>query len=70
MSTRIESDSMGTIEVPNDRYYGAQTMRSRMNFRIGEERMPTDIIRAFGILKKAAAQTNQALGNLDATIAD
>ena len=70
MSTRIESDSMGTIEVPNDRYYGAQTMRSRMNFRIGEERMPTDIIRAFGILKKAAAQTNLALGNLDATIAD
>ena len=70
MSTRIESDSMGTIEVPNDRYYGAQTQRSRDNFRIGEERMPTDIIRAFGILKKAAALTNHALGELDAGTKD
>ena len=64
-STRIESDSMGNIEVPSDKYYGAQTARSKMNFRIGEERMPHEVIRAFGILKKAAAQTNFELGLLD-----
>lgn len=62
---RVESDSMGTIEVPSDKYYGAQTARSKMNFRIGEERMPHEVIRAFGILKKAAAQTNFELGLLD-----
>ncbi len=67
---RIESDSMGTIEVPGDRYYGAQTMRSRMNFPIGEERMPTEIVRAFGFLKKAAAITNHSLGNLETEIKD
>ncbi len=67
---RIESDSMGTIEVPKDRYYGAQTARSRMNFPIGGERMPTEIIRAFGYLKKAAALTNHALGNLEDEIKD
>ena len=64
-SMRIESDSMGNIEVPSEKYYGAQTARSKMNFRIGEERMPHEIIRAFGILKKAAAQTNFELGLLD-----
>ncbi|MBK8173113.1 MAG: class II fumarate hydratase [Sandaracinaceae bacterium] len=62
---RVESDSMGTIEVPSDKYYGAQTARSKMNFRIGDERMPLEVIRAFGILKKAAAQTNFELGLLD-----
>ena len=54
MSTRIESDSMGTIEVPNDRYYGAQTQRSLQNFPIGVDRyrMAPSIVRAMGILKK------------------
>ncbi|MGB8224767.1 MAG: class II fumarate hydratase [Polyangiales bacterium] len=65
MTTRVETDSMGPIEVPADKYYGAQTMRSRMNFRIGEERMPIEIVSAFGILKKAAAITNHELDNLD-----
>ena len=64
MKVRVESDSMGTIEVPADKYYGAQTARSKMNFRIGNEWMPTEVIRAFGILKKAAAITNSELGNL------
>ena len=49
MSTRVESDTMGQIEVPNDKYYGAQTARSLMNFDIGGEKMPTEIITAFGI---------------------
>ncbi|MEM9072130.1 MAG: class II fumarate hydratase [Myxococcota bacterium] len=67
---RTESDSMGAVEVPKDRYYGAQTMRSRMNFPIGTERMPVEIIRAFGYLKKAAAITNHKLGNLETEIKD
>jgi fumarate hydratase class II len=70
MTTRVESDSMGPVEVPADKYYGAQTMRSRMNFRIGEETMPIEIVRAFGILKKAAAITNNELDNLDEEICD
>jgi fumarate hydratase class II len=70
MATRVETDSMGPVEVPVDKYYGAQTMRSRMNFRIGQETMPIEIIRAFGILKKAAAITNQQLGNLEQDICD
>jgi fumarate hydratase class II len=70
MATRIESDTMGNVEVPSDKYYGAQTARSKMNFRIGEERMPKEIVRAFGILKKAAAVTNQELGLLDGKLAD
>jgi fumarate hydratase, class II len=65
MATRIETDSMGPIEVPTDRYYGAQTARSMIHFRIGWERMPGEIIRAFGILKKGAAQANRELGVLD-----
>ena len=65
MTTRVETDSMGPVEVPADKYYGAQTMRSRMNFRIGEETMPIEIVRAFGILKKAAAITNKELDNLE-----
>ena len=55
---------MGKIEVPADRYYGAQTMRSRLNFRIGEERMPREIVRSFGLLKKAAALANRLLAGV------
>ena len=62
---RVESDSMGTINVPADKYYGAQTARSLANFDIGGERMPTEIITAFGILKKAAALANHKLGLMD-----
>ncbi len=61
---RIESDSMGTIEVPVDCYWGAQTARSLHYFAIGDDRMPQELIRAFGILKKAAAIVNQDLGKL------
>ena len=61
---RIESDSMGKIEVPADRYYGAQTARSLIHFNIGRDTMPPELIRAFGILKKAAALVNQDLGKL------
>ena len=61
---RIESDSMGKIEVPNDRYYGAQTARSLIHFDIGRDTMPPELIRAFGILKKAAALVNQDLKKL------
>jgi len=62
--TRVESDSMGKIEVPADRYYGAQTARSLIHFNIGTDTMPPELIRAFGILKKAAALVNQDLGKL------
>lgn len=61
---RIESDTMGTIEVPADKYYGAQTARSLHHFAIGIERMPRELIRALGILKKAAAAVNRDLGTL------
>src|SRR5215475_5186212 len=64
--TRTETDSMGPIEVPADRYYGAQTARSLIHFAIGQDRMPAELIRAFGILKKAAALVNQDLGKLPA----
>ncbi len=70
MTTRVETDSMGPIEVPADKYYGAQTMRSRMNFRIGKEKMPIEIVHAFGILKKAAALTNHELDNLEKDVCD
>ncbi|MBX6368148.1 MAG: class II fumarate hydratase [Rhodospirillales bacterium] len=63
--TRQESDTMGTVEVPADRYWGAQTQRSLQNFRIGGERMPEPLIRALGIQKQAAARANMALGALD-----
>ena len=66
MKTRTETDSFGSIEVAADRYWGAQTERSRNNFRIGEERMPRPLIRALAIVKLAAAETNRALGLLDA----
>ncbi|MBV9523208.1 MAG: class II fumarate hydratase, partial [Alphaproteobacteria bacterium] len=62
---RQESDTMGTIAVPADRYWGAQTQRSLENFRIGGEEMPTPLIRAFGIVKQAAAAVNMRLGRLD-----
>jgi len=64
--TRIESDSMGKMDVPADRYYGAQTARSLIHFAIGKDTMPPELIRAFGILKKAAALVNQDLGKLSA----
>jgi fumarate hydratase class II len=63
---RIESDTMGTIEVPADHYWGAQTERSLHHFAIGHETMPPALIRAFGVLKLASAQVNHALGKLDA----
>ena len=66
MKTRTETDSFGPIEVPADRYWGAQTERSRNNFRIGEERMPRPLIDALAIVKRAAAETNLELGSLDA----
>ena len=67
---RIESDTMGTIEVPADRYWGAQTQRSLENFKIGGERMPRSILRAMGIVKHASASANQKLGRLDTELAD
>ncbi len=70
MEYRTERDSMGEVQVPANRYWGAQTQRSSENFRIGGERMPLPIIRAFAVLKKACAATNRALGLLDAERAD
>jgi fumarate hydratase class II len=69
-SIRVESDSMGTINVPADKYYGAQTARSLANFDIGGEKMPAEIVRAFGILKKAAALANNRLGLMDEATRD
>ena len=65
MKTRTERDSIGPVEVPSDRYYGAQTQRSFENFKIGGERFPREFIRAYGILKKAAASVNNAFGVLE-----
>jgi fumarate hydratase class II len=67
---RIESDTMGELEVPADRYWGCQTARSLMNFDIGNDTMPRPVIRAFGVLKQAAAQTNVDLGEIDAEIGE
>jgi len=64
-ATRVETDTFGPIDVPADRYWGAQTQRSRQNFRIGTERMPPPLIRALGIVKLAAAETNLKLGLID-----
>jgi fumarate hydratase class II len=64
--TRTETDSFGPIEVPADRYWGAQTERSRQNFRIGQDRMPIAIVHALGIVKLAAVETNRELGLIDA----
>ncbi len=69
-NTRIESDTMGEVEVPADRYYGAQTQRSIDNFPIGSERMPLPLIHALGIQKQASAQANLALEQLDEKVAD
>src|ERR1700693_3781448 len=64
-ATRSETDSFGPIEVPADRYWGAQTERSRQNFRIGHDRMPMPIVRALGIVKLAATEANRELGLID-----
>ena len=69
MDYRTEKDSMGPVEVPNDRYYGAQTQRSLNNFKIGKEHFPREFIRAYGIIKKAAAIVNSAAGLLDPQLA-
>jgi fumarate hydratase class II len=69
-ATRTETDSMGEIEVPADRYWGAQTQRSLHHFSIGTDHFPRPMIRALGLLKKAAAQANVELGELDAELAD
>ncbi len=68
--SRTETDSFGPIEVPADRYWGAQTQRSLANFKIGTDRMPPSLVRAFGIVKKAAAAVNAEAGKLDKGLAD
>jgi fumarate hydratase class II len=65
---RIEADTMGELEVPADRYYGCQTARSLINFDIGQDTMPRGVVRAFGILKQAAAKVNADLGQLDSDV--
>ena len=65
---RTETDSFGSIQVPADKYWGAQTQRSLGNFKIGSERLPRTLIRALGIVKRCAALTNIAQNNLDAKI--
>ncbi len=70
MNYRIEKDTMGEVQVPADKYWGAQTQRSKENFRIGDGRMPIEIVKAFGYLKKAAAATNLELGVLPKEKAD
>jgi len=70
VSTRTETDSFGPLEVPSDKYWGAQTQRSLGNFKIGIETMPPALIRALGIVKKAAALTNKDLDNLESNLAD
>ena len=67
-SFRVETDSFGPLDVPADRYWGAQTQRSLQNFKIGVETMPSSIIRALGVVKRCAALANMKLGNLDETI--
>ena len=69
-ATRTESDTMGALEVPADRYYGCQTARSLLNFDIGHDRMPIRVIRAFGILKQASAATNVTLKQLDEDVGE
>ncbi|MCG5236201.1 class II fumarate hydratase [Xanthobacter oligotrophicus] len=70
MSTRIETDTFGPIEVESDRYWGAQAQRSLGNFKIGWEKQPLPVVRALGIVKRAAAEVNRDLGRLDPKIAD
>ncbi len=69
-ATRTETDSLGAVTVPADRYWGAQTQRSLLNFPIGDERMPLPVVRAFGLQKQAAALANRDLGMLEPRIAD
>src|ERR1700745_1178452 len=64
-STRTETDSFGPVEVPADRYWGAQTERSRQNFRIGTQRMPLPLIHALALVKRVAAEVNHELGLID-----
>src|SRR5262249_2101510 len=68
--TRTETDTFGPIEVPADKYWGAQAQRSLGNFKIGWEKQPAPVIRALGIVKRAAAETNMALGKLDKEIGE
>lgn len=68
MNTRTETDSIGAIEVPSDKYFGAQTQRSFQNFKIGNEKFPREFIRAYGIVKKSAAIVNNRFGKLDTSI--
>jgi len=68
--TRTESDSFGPLEVQSDRYWGAQTQRSLMNFPIGWEKQPVAIVRALGVIKQACAMANKDRGKLDAKLAD
>ncbi len=70
LDIRIEKDTMGEIEVPSDRYYGAQTARSLINFDIGRDKMPRSVIRAFGVLKQSAAKVNMKLSQLDVKVAE
>jgi fumarate hydratase class II len=70
MNYRIEKDTLGELKVPSDKYWGAQTQRSFENFKIGEEKMPEEIVKAFAILKKAAALTNNKLGLLNDKITE
>ena len=69
-TTRTETDSFGPLEVPSDKYWGAQTQRSIQNFPIGWEKQPVAIVRALGVIKQAAAQVNMATGNLDAKLGE
>ena len=68
--TRIETDSFGPLEVPSEKYWGAQTQRSIINFPIGWEKQPVAVIRALGVIKQACAEANKSAGNLDEKIAD
>ena len=68
MNTRTEKDSIGSVEVPTDKYYGAQTQRSLLNFKIGSEKFPREFIRAYGLIKKAAASVNHKFGKLEEKI--
>ncbi|WDI24851.1 class II fumarate hydratase [Bacillus subtilis] len=70
MEYRIERDTMGEVKVPADKFWGAQTQRSKENFKIGSEKMPTRVVKAFAILKRSTALANKRLGNLDAEKAE
>lgn len=69
-NVRIETDTFGPVEVEASRYWGAQTQRSLQNFKIGGERMPLPLVRALGVVKRAAAEVNLAQGSLDGRLAE